>query len=110
MSRARGQAPTSARPLLAELSDLVVDLGLETSGATVAAPATAAPEPGRHEPRPTPRAAAPARRTRRPIAHDDPWTALELALTALAETRAITWPAPTLPLAPGEEPWSLLAA
>jgi hypothetical protein len=29
MSRARGQSPVSARPLLAELSDLVADLGME---------------------------------------------------------------------------------
>lgn len=109
MTRARGQSPTSARPLLAELSDLVADLGMEPSGAAEPDPATAPSPPRAAAARPS-RPAAPRRRPRRAIPHDDPWTALELALTEIAEARALSWPAPTLPLAPGEEPWSLLAA
>src|SRR5438270_8871614 len=107
MSRARGQSPVSARPLLAELSDLVADLGMEAPGAplrqapaehprldsttavAVAAPAEAAPD----------RRSAPARsRTARrpgrsaPETGGDPWTDLELALAAAGEARSLTWP------------------
>ena len=73
----------------------------------VAAPAEAAPD----------RRSAPARsRTARrpgrsaPETGGDPWTDLELALAAAGEARSLTWPAPIVPLGPGEEPWSLLAA